>query len=83
MLKERYQRPCCLVSYEIISTKKYGMRSVCFILKTFLFNLQQEVIEVIEQAHNNQLEPTPGNTLRQTFENKVRDIELLHKLYDF
>ena len=37
----------------------------------FCILLQQEVIEVIEQAHNNQLEPTPGNTLRQTFENKV------------
>lgn len=31
-------------------------------------------MEVIEQAHSNQLEPTPGNTLRQTFENKVNRI---------
>ena len=36
--------------------------------------LQQEVIEVIEKAHNDELEPTPGNTLRQTFENQVNCI---------
>ena len=35
---------------------------------------KDNVIEVIEQAHSNQLEPTPGNTLRQTFENKVNRI---------
>ncbi|EOA93897.1 DNA-directed RNA polymerase II subunit RPB1 [Anas platyrhynchos] len=29
---------------------------------------------VIEKAHNNELEPTPGNTLRQTFENQVNRI---------
>lgn len=29
------------------------------------------MIEVIEKAHNDELEPTPGNTLRQTFENQV------------
>lgn len=33
--------------------------------------LQADVIEVIEKAHNDELEPTPGNTLRQTFENQV------------
>ena len=36
--------------------------------------LQLEVIEVIEKAHNDDLEPTPGNTLRQTFENQVNRI---------
>eukprot|EP00111_Clytia_hemisphaerica_P003616 TCONS_00010312-protein len=35
---------------------------------------KEQVMEVIEQAHSNQLEPTPGNTLRQTFENKVNRI---------
>jgi len=35
---------------------------------------KSDVNEVIEQAHSNQLEPTPGNTLRQTFENKVNRI---------
>ena len=35
---------------------------------------QLEVIEVIEKAHNDDLEPTPGNTLRQTFENQVNRI---------
>uniref|UniRef100_T1IWA4 DNA-directed RNA polymerase subunit n=1 Tax=Strigamia maritima TaxID=126957 RepID=T1IWA4_STRMM len=33
-----------------------------------------DVIEVIEKAHNEDLEPTPGNTLKQTFENKVNRI---------
>ncbi|XP_041482735.1 DNA-directed RNA polymerase II subunit RPB1-like [Lytechinus variegatus] len=32
---------------------------------------KQDVIEVIEKAHNDELTPTPGNTLRQTFENQV------------
>lgn len=31
-------------------------------------------LQVIEKAHNNELEPTPGNTLRQTFENQVNRI---------
>jgi DNA-directed RNA polymerase II subunit RPB1 len=35
---------------------------------------QLDVIEVIEKAHNDDLEPTPGNTLRQTFENQVNRI---------
>uniref|UniRef100_UPI00358E2B84 DNA-directed RNA polymerase II subunit RPB1 isoform X2 n=1 Tax=Myxine glutinosa TaxID=7769 RepID=UPI00358E2B84 len=35
---------------------------------------KHDVIEVIEKAHNNELEPTPGNTLRQTFENQVNRI---------
>ncbi|XP_071838270.1 DNA-directed RNA polymerase II subunit RPB1-like isoform X1 [Apostichopus japonicus] len=35
---------------------------------------KQEVIEVIEKAHNDELEPTPGNTLRATFENQVNRI---------
>lgn len=30
------------------------------------------MIQVIEKAHNDDLEPTPGNTLRQTFENQVK-----------
>jgi len=33
-----------------------------------------EVNEVIQKAHKDQLEPTPGNTLRQTFENQVNRI---------
>ncbi|XP_064638126.1 DNA-directed RNA polymerase II subunit RPB1-like [Lineus longissimus] len=33
-----------------------------------------DVIEVIEKAHNDELEPSPGNTLRQTFENQVNRI---------
>lgn len=35
---------------------------------------KQSVIEVIQKAHKKGLEPTPGNTLRQTFENQVNRI---------
>ncbi|XP_046987630.1 DNA-directed RNA polymerase II subunit RPB1 [Schistocerca americana] len=35
---------------------------------------KEDVIEVIHKAHNMELEPTPGNTLRQTFENQVNRI---------
>ncbi|XP_003425653.2 DNA-directed RNA polymerase II subunit RPB1 [Nasonia vitripennis] len=35
---------------------------------------KEDVIEVITKAHNMELEPTPGNTLRQTFENQVNRI---------
>ncbi|RUS82303.1 hypothetical protein EGW08_009935 [Elysia chlorotica] len=35
---------------------------------------KRNVIEVIEEAHNDEMEPIPGNTLRQTFENKVNRI---------
>ena len=45
------------------------------VMKIFVFlYLQAEVIDVIEKAHNDDLEPTPGNTLRQTFENQVNRI---------
>ena len=32
------------------------------------------MIEVIRKAYNSELEPTPGNTPRQTFENQVNYI---------
>ncbi|KAG0710566.1 DNA-directed RNA polymerase II subunit RPB1 [Chionoecetes opilio] len=35
---------------------------------------KEDVIDVIHKAHNDELEPTPGNTLRQTFENQVNRI---------
>ncbi|XP_037032570.1 DNA-directed RNA polymerase II subunit RPB1 [Bradysia coprophila] len=35
---------------------------------------KEDVISVIQKAHNMELEPTPGNTLRQTFENQVNRI---------
>ena len=40
------------------------------------------MIDVIEKAHNDELEPTPGNTLRQTFENQVNRTlnDCLHKI---
>uniref|UniRef100_A0A0K0FM33 DNA-directed RNA polymerase subunit n=1 Tax=Strongyloides venezuelensis TaxID=75913 RepID=A0A0K0FM33_STRVS len=37
-------------------------------------NAKREVLEVIEKAHNDELQPTPGNSLRQTFENQVNRI---------
>ncbi|XP_022791172.1 DNA-directed RNA polymerase II subunit RPB1-like [Stylophora pistillata] len=36
--------------------------------------VKAEVMEVIKKAHNDGLEPTPGNTLRQTFENQMNRI---------
>lgn len=35
---------------------------------------KQDVVDVIEKAHTDELEPTPGNSLRQTFENQVNRI---------
>ncbi|XP_054731469.1 DNA-directed RNA polymerase II subunit RPB1-like isoform X2 [Anastrepha obliqua] len=35
---------------------------------------KNDVMLVIQKAHHMQLEPTPGNTLRQTFENQVNRI---------
>ena len=35
---------------------------------------KDEVIDVIHKAHSDELEATPGNTLRQTFENQVNRI---------
>ena len=35
---------------------------------------KERVLDVIEKAHNDKLVPTPGNTLRQTFENQVNKI---------
>ncbi|VDO79135.1 unnamed protein product [Soboliphyme baturini] len=43
-------------------------------IKETIQKAKQDVIEVIEKAHNDELEPTPGNTLRQTFENMVNRI---------
>ena len=37
-------------------------------------NAKHDVIDVIHKAHSDQLEATPGNTLRQTFENQVNRI---------
>ena len=41
---------------------------------TTITKAKNEVIEVIHKAHSDQLEATPGNTLRQTFENQVNRI---------
>lgn len=35
---------------------------------------KQDVIDVIEKAHSGDLESSPGNSLRQTFENHVNRI---------
>jgi len=41
---------------------------------TTITNAKNDVIDVIHKAHSDQLEATPGNTLRQTFENQVNRI---------
>ncbi|XP_063375717.1 DNA-directed RNA polymerase II subunit RPB1-like [Cydia amplana] len=35
---------------------------------------KDDVVEITQKAHNMELEPTPGNTLKQSFENKVNGI---------
>ena len=44
------------------------------VIQDTIRNAKHEVNEVIHKAHKDQLEPTPGNTLRQTFENQVNRI---------
>merc|ERR1712223_1520752 len=41
---------------------------------TTITNAKNDVIDVIHKAHSVELEATPGNTLRQTFENQVNRI---------
>ncbi|KRX96698.1 DNA-directed RNA polymerase II subunit RPB1 [Trichinella pseudospiralis] len=43
-------------------------------IKDTIHRAKQDVIDVIERAHNDELEATPGNTLRDTFENSVNRI---------
>ncbi|KAM7302594.1 DNA-directed RNA polymerase II subunit RPB1-like [Ixodes scapularis] len=43
-------------------------------IKNTIEKAKHDVIDVIEKAHNDELEPSPGNTLRQTFENQVNRI---------
>ncbi|XP_064456621.1 DNA-directed RNA polymerase II subunit RPB1-like [Ornithodoros turicata] len=43
-------------------------------IKNAIEKAKRDVIDVIEKAHNDELEPSPGNTLRQTFENQVNRI---------
>jgi DNA-directed RNA polymerase II subunit RPB1 len=43
-------------------------------IKESIREAKEKVVEVIEKAHNDKLVPTPGNTLRQTFENQVNKI---------
>lgn len=44
------------------------------VIQNTIKKAKEDVIEVIHKAHNDELEPTPGNTLRQTFENQVNRI---------
>jgi DNA-directed RNA polymerase II subunit RPB1 len=43
-------------------------------IKATIKRAKDEVIDVIERAHAAELEPMPGNTMRQTFENMVNRI---------
>lgn len=61
----RHHPPCYYFHNTTMST--YIVYIICVFLKN-------DVVEVIKKAHNNELEPTPGNTLRQTFENQVNRI---------
>ncbi|KAF2367731.1 RNA polymerase Rpb1 domain 7 [Trinorchestia longiramus] len=44
------------------------------VIQDTIVKAKEEVMQVIHKAHNDELEPTPGNTLRQTFENQVNRI---------
>ena len=43
-------------------------------IKETIEKAKREVAKVIERAHQNSLEPSPGNSLRQTFENMVNGL---------
>jgi DNA-directed RNA polymerase II subunit RPB1 len=43
-------------------------------IQRYIQEAKEKVIRVIENAHTDQLKPSPGNTLRQTFENQVNQI---------
>ncbi|XP_067616718.1 DNA-directed RNA polymerase II subunit RPB1-like [Eurosta solidaginis] len=43
-------------------------------IQSAIAKAKNDVMLVIQKAHHMQLEPTPGNTLRQTFENQVNRI---------
>lgn len=55
---------------------KWGYCNIVLIISDiyYISNAFPPPSQVIEKAHNNELEPTPGNTLRQTFENQVNRI---------
>ncbi|KAK3854868.1 hypothetical protein Pcinc_038689 [Petrolisthes cinctipes] len=44
------------------------------VIQNTIRKAKEDVIGVIHKAHNDELEPSPGNTLRQTFENQVNRI---------
>ncbi|CAB4056971.1 RPB1 [Lepeophtheirus salmonis] len=56
-----------------INGRFYGNIQTVDIINT-IRKAKDEVTEVIQKAHSDELEATPGNTLRQTFENKVNRI---------
>lgn len=48
--------------------------STYLVIQDTILKAKSDVKEVIQKAHNDELEPSPGNTLRQTFENQVNRI---------
>ncbi|EFX79690.1 hypothetical protein DAPPUDRAFT_244675 [Daphnia pulex] len=51
-----------------------GDRPTYMDIQATIQNAKEDVIEVIQKSRNDELEPTPGNTLRQTLENQVNRI---------
>ena len=45
-------------------------------IQDYIRKSKAEVYEVIEKGHAGELEPTPGNSLRQTFENMVSSVNI-------
>ena len=61
---------CRLVGREMEGWEEELHQTDCVICTAA--EVELEVNEVIQKAHKNQLEPTPGNTLKQTFVNQVK-----------
>jgi len=49
-------------------------QSTISIIKEVLIQAKSDTQEIIEQSHKCQLVPMPGNTIRQTFENRVNKV---------
>jgi DNA-directed RNA polymerase beta' subunit len=65
-------RLCCFPGHSIGIGDTIADPQTYLEIQKAIKKAKEDVIEVIQKAHNMELEPTPGNTLRQTFENQVK-----------
>ncbi|KAF1745139.1 hypothetical protein MXB_4093 [Myxobolus squamalis] len=64
----------CIVGHSIGIADCIADRDTYSEIQQTIFESKRQVIDIIERAHNNELKTTPGNTLKQTFENEVNKI---------